>query len=172
MPDGQSFEKETTTLEVDNMQEIKMNHGQNGFTLIELMIVVAIIGILAAVAIPQYQNYIARSQFSEAHTLLGGARTAVQERVDQGSSFAASTGAPNAATNVLGLQLTGQYGTMTAPAYNGSDATYVLTYTFNASDVNANLQSETVTYTYTAATGNWACVTTVDEQFASQCTSS
>jgi len=74
-------------------------NAQKGFTLIELMIVVAIIGILAAIAIPQYQNYIARSQFAESHTLLGGARTAAQEKIDQGTAFAASTGASTAATN-------------------------------------------------------------------------
>lgn len=61
------------------MKNIQMNQAQKGFTLIELMIVVAIIGILAAVAIPAYQDYIARSQASEGATLLAGLKTPISE---------------------------------------------------------------------------------------------
>src|SRR5690554_6584334 len=68
-----------TTLEVDNMQKIQMNKGQQGFTLIKLMIVVAIIGILAAVAIPAYQDYTARAQAAEAAQLLAGLKTPIVE---------------------------------------------------------------------------------------------
>src|SRR5690554_6280886 len=70
--------RKMTTLEVDNMQKIQMNKGQQGFTLIELMIVVASIGILAAIAIPQYQHYIARSQVSRVMSEVGSIRTATE----------------------------------------------------------------------------------------------
>src|ERR1700741_4763693 len=58
---------------------------QKGFTLIELMIVVAIIGILAAIAIPAYQNYVIRARVSEGSSLADGLKTAVGEFYNQTS---------------------------------------------------------------------------------------
>jgi len=61
-------------------KELKMNKVQSGFTLIELMIVVAIVGILAAVAVPAYQDYTVRAKVTEGLSLASGAQTAVVEQ--------------------------------------------------------------------------------------------
>jgi type IV pilus assembly protein PilA len=67
-----------------------MNKIQKGFTLIELMIVVAIIAILAAIAIPAYQDYLVRSQVSEGAVLADGAKTAIAEYYSNTGAFPAS----------------------------------------------------------------------------------
>lgn len=155
-------------------------NAQKGFTLIELMIVVAIIGILAAIAIPQYQNYITKSQVSRVMAETGNYKTAVEDCVNAGKVTGSAAGECTIAdlgltgSNLLGtaVKIASANG-VASPAVEilgTGAATIVGTFGNNAS---ANLKTgtaKTLTWTRTVD-GTWSCATTVPSKYVpSGCT--
>jgi len=135
-----------------------MKKAQQGFTLIELMIVVAIIGILAAIAIPAYQDYTIRAQVSEGMTLAGGAKTAIAEFYDQRGTFpTANTSAGLASSgSIVGNYVTG------VNAANG-----LITITFG-NKANAKISTKTLLVSAVSNIGSlsWTCKsTTMDQKY-------
>ncbi|MGB5246688.1 MAG: pilin [Woeseia sp.] len=104
-----------------------MKKVQQGFTLIELMIVVAIIGILAAIAIPAYQDYTIRAQVSEGLSLAGGAKAAVTEYYQDRGTMPGDNGTAGLPLNTtisgkyVGSVTVGANGVISV-AYTGADA--------------------------------------------------
>ena len=106
------------------MQSIQMNHKQQGFTLIELMIVVAIIGILAAIAIPQYQDYIARTQVNRVYGEISSLKTSAEELLLRGQTpgDASSLGFTSSTLMSSDPSIGGSSGSLTITATLGQDA--------------------------------------------------
>lgn len=161
-----------------------MNTMQKGFTLIELMIVVAIIGILAAIAIPAYQNYTAKAQAAEAVNLLGGLKTSVMDIAGSSSLQSACSAAaqiddvtttplvneyvPAGALNPAnGFTQTGKYVASITPVYvPGPPKKCTLTAAFQTTGINDKLINRSVNFIYTVdttGTGSWTCTSNLDE---------
>lgn len=132
-----------------------MRSVQKGFTLIELMIVVAIIGILAAVALPAYQDYTARAQFSEALSMTAGVRSDFAVAESEGVAFDTATL----------TDLGGKY----IDAGDVTFASSVFTVTFNGGAASV-LRAQTVDLSprIQATTGQiqgWTCKTSLADKY-------
>ncbi len=118
------------------MKSVVKNYSKKGFTLIELMITVAIVGILAAIALPAYQDYTVRAQVSEATSLLDGTKTPIAEYYADKGEFPAD----NAAAGYAGA--VGKY--VSGVVIAGNAATDVVVTATFGTGANANIQSKTL----------------------------
>ncbi|WP_283392764.1 pilin [Photobacterium phosphoreum] len=133
---------------------------QQGFTLIELMIVVAVIGVLSAIAIPQYQKYVAKAEVASVLSTMTGIKTNLEAFIVENGRF--PKGEAGEMPVDLGAPAIMPLGEFTLNPGTKDDGT--LNLEFNATDVNALLQEDNLTLTRVAETGTWTCTSADIEQ--------
>ncbi len=147
-----------------------LRKAQQGFTLIELMIVVAIIGILAAIAIPQYQTYVAKSQVARAMEETGALKTAYEDCLNNGQTDKSACNMGATSSNIISFTtpLSSTAGTPLADPTN-SVAALTTNGTISAKfdgSASAALKATPYTITWTRTTdGSWSCSTTADAKY-------
>lgn len=138
-------------------------NAQKGFTLIELMIVIAIIGILAAIALPAYQDYTKRAKVTEGLSLANSAKTAVAENASNAAAYDLGWTTPAATTNVKSVDISKTNGEITitydTPVAADEANTLVLApYTMVDDAATALPDSTTAGYTAPADAIQWQCL--------------
>jgi type IV pilus assembly protein PilA len=134
---------------------MQMNKMQRGFTLIELMIVVAIIAILAAIAIPAYQDYVVRSQVSEGSSLAEGSKTAVAEFYSNKGYFPAANSSAGVASPV---SILGNY-VSSVTITGGTAAGAKITVAYKGAQANQAITGSVMVFSGTPNSGStsWQC---------------
>lgn len=142
-----------------------MNKMKQGFTLIELMIVVAIIAVLAAIAVPAYQNYVGKAQFSTGLAQLSALKTPVEMFIVEKGEYPANA----SSVTDSGLSVpTYDNGSVVMTATTPKTGEGNMVFTFNKG--TAGINSKTITLTR-ASNGGWACETNISEKaFIQGCT--
>ena len=137
---------------------------QLAFTLVELMIIIAVVGMLTAIAIPCYQRYIANTQVSETLNIAYGLKTSIATNLQYGTCFANRS--PTAST-VKGIDsISGKYGTATITSANAGLPPCGIEYTFISNGVSNALQNKTIAFSVSSnGVLGKSSSTTIDEKY-------